>query len=185
MNSQLALRLARTHQADLRRGAAERRRARRPARPLASPLAALFAAMFAAQAGLLSLAPVLPNVAGDFGITAAAAGQLRTLGGLAGGVTAVAVALVGPRLGLRGTLIAGHLMLALGTLASAAAPSLAVLAAGQAGVGGAGPGNGLACSRRRRLASRCPGSPRCHSVGCSPSRTGAIRSSAPRSSHRS
>ena len=137
MNSQLALRLARTHQADLRRSAAERRRARRPARPLASPLAALFAAMFAAQAGLLSLAPVLPNVAGDFGITAAAAGQLRTLGGLAGGVTAVAVALVGPRLGLRGTLIAGHMMLALGTLASAAAPSLAVLAAGQAAVGGA------------------------------------------------
>src|SRR5215213_8570617 len=106
-------------------------------RPTASPVPALFAAMFAAQAGLLSLAPVLPDVAGDFGITAAAAGQLRTLGGLAGGVTAVAVALVGPRLGLRGTLIAGHLMLALGTLASAAAPSLAVLASGQAAVGGA------------------------------------------------
>jgi DHA1 family inner membrane transport protein len=93
--------------------------------------------MFAAQAGLLSLAPVLPDVASDFGVSAAAAGQLRTLGGLAGGITAVAVALLGSRLGLRGMLIAGHLMLALGTLASTAAPTFAVLAAGQAAVGGA------------------------------------------------
>lgn len=93
--------------------------------------------MFAAQAGLLSLAPVLPDVAGDFGVSAAAAGQLRTLGGLAGGASAVAVALLGSRLGLRGLLITGQLMLTLGTLASAAAPSLAVLAVGQAAVGGA------------------------------------------------
>ena len=100
-------------------------------------MAALFAALFAAQAGLLSLGPVLPDVAREFGVSTAAAGQLRTLGGLAGGVTAIAVALFGSRLGLRGTLIAGHLMLALGTLASAAAPNLVVLAAGQAAVGGA------------------------------------------------
>ena len=105
--------------------------------PQANPVPALFAAMFAAQAGLLSLAPVLPDVASDFGVSAAAAGQLRTVGGLAGGVAAVAVALLGSRLGLRGMLIAGHLMLALGTLASAAAPTFAVLAAGQAVVGGA------------------------------------------------
>ena len=89
------------------------------------------------QAGLLALGPVLPDVAREFGVSTAAAGQLRTLGGLAGGVTAVAVSLFGSRLGLRGVLIAGHLMLALGTLASAAAPSLAVLAAAQAAVGGA------------------------------------------------
>jgi predicted MFS family arabinose efflux permease len=93
--------------------------------------------MFAAQAGLLSLGPVLPDVAREFGVSTAAAGQLRTLGGLAGGATALAVALLGSRLGLRGMLIAGHLMLALGALASAAAPNVAVLAAAQAGVGAA------------------------------------------------
>jgi len=93
--------------------------------------------MFAAQAGLLSLGPVLPDVAHEFGVSTAAAGQLRTLGGLAGGAAAVAVSLFGSRLGLRRMLIAGHLMLALGTLASAAAQNLAVLAAAQAAVGAA------------------------------------------------
>lgn len=93
--------------------------------------------MFAAQAGLLSLGPVLPDVAHEFGVSAAAAGQLRTLSGLAGGAAAVAVALLGSRLGLRGMLIAGHLMLALGTLGSAAAPNLALLAVAQAAVGAA------------------------------------------------
>jgi predicted MFS family arabinose efflux permease len=137
MNPQLTLQSARAHFSGLHGSAAGRRRARRSARPPASPVTALFAALFAAQAGLLSLAPVLPDVAGDFGVSAAAAGQLRTLGGLAGGATAVALALLGSRLGLRGILIAGQLMLALGTLASAAAPNLAVLAVGQAAVGGA------------------------------------------------
>src|SRR5215211_2548143 len=137
MNSQLALHLALARQAGRHRTAAERRRARLPVQAGSGTVAALFAALFAAQAGLLSLGPVLPDVAREFGVSTAAAGQLRTLGGLAGGVTAIAVALFGSRLGLRGTLIAGHLMLALGTLASAAAPNLVVLAAGQAAVGGA------------------------------------------------
>ena len=137
MNPQLTLHSAFTHMADLNGSAARHRRAIRLAHPPASPVTALFAALFAAQAGLLSLAAVLPDVAGDFGVSAAAAGQLRTLGGLAGGATAVALALLGSRLGLRGILIAGQLMLALGTLASAAAPNLAVLAMGQAAVGGA------------------------------------------------
>jgi len=52
--------------------------------------------MFAAQAGMLSLGPVLADAARETGVSIAAAGQLRTLGGLAGGVTAVAVALLGP-----------------------------------------------------------------------------------------
>jgi len=93
--------------------------------------------MFAAQAGLLSLGPVLAPVARELGVSIAAAGQLRTLGGLAGGATAVAVALLGSRLELRRTLITGHVMLAMGALASAAAPNLAVLAVGQAAVGAA------------------------------------------------
>lgn len=117
MNPRLALHLARTHQADLHQTAAARRRARPPGAPARQPVAALFAAMFAAQAGLLSLGPVLPDVAREFGVSVAAAGQVRTLGGLAGGAAAVAVALLGSRLGLRGMLTAGYLTLALGTAA--------------------------------------------------------------------
>ena len=73
--------------------------------------------MFAAQAGLLLLGPVLPDVAREFGVSVAAAAQVRTLGGLAGGAAAVAVALLGSRLGLRRMLTAGYLTLALGTAA--------------------------------------------------------------------
>ena len=80
---------------------------------------------------------MLPDVAREFGVSVAAAGQVRALGGLAGGAAAVAVALLGPRLGLRGMLTAGYLTLALGTAASAGAPNLAVLAAAQAAVGAA------------------------------------------------
>ena len=91
--------------------------------------------MFAAQAGLLSLGPVLAPVARELDVSIAAAGQLRTLGGLAGGAAAVAVALVGSRLELRRILMVGHGMLVVGAIASAASPNLAVLAVGQAAVG--------------------------------------------------
>src|SRR5829696_6463208 len=137
MNPELVHSRTEADQADPHRPAERRPSARPPGGPPSGSVAALFAAMFAAQAGLLALGPVLPDVAREFGVSTAAAGQLRTLGGLAGGVTAVAVSLFGSRLGLRGVLIAGHLMLVLGTLASAAAPSLAVLAAAQAAVGAA------------------------------------------------
>src|SRR5829696_4344387 len=137
MNPELVHSRTEADQADPHRPAERRPSARPPGGPPSGSVAALFVAMFAAQAGLLSLGPVLPDVAREFGISTAAAGQLRTLGGLAGGATALAIALLGSRLRLRGMLIAGHLMLALGALASAAAPSLAMLAAAQAAVGAA------------------------------------------------
>ena len=117
MNPRLALHLARTHQADLHQTAAARRSGppSRRARPAAR--GGSLCAMFAAQAGLLSLGPLLPDVAREFGVSVAAGGQVRTLGGLAGGAAAVAVALLGSRLGLRGMLTAGYLTLALGTAA--------------------------------------------------------------------
>jgi predicted MFS family arabinose efflux permease len=93
--------------------------------------------LFAAQAGLLTLSPILPSVAHDFGVSTAAAGQLRTLVGLTGGVTALAVVLVGGRLGLRRLLLAGNGLLVLGSAASALAPSLLALAAAQVAVGAA------------------------------------------------
>jgi predicted MFS family arabinose efflux permease len=137
MNTRLAFHLVDARLDQLDRTAAESRRARAPARRRSDAVMALFAAMFAAQAGLLSLAPVLADVARELGVSPAAAGQLRALGGLAGGVTALGVALLGPRLELRRTLVTGHAVLASGALASAAAPSLALLAVGQAAVGAA------------------------------------------------
>jgi hypothetical protein len=41
--------------------------------------AVLFLCLFAAQLGLIALSPVLVEVAGDFGVSTAAAGQLRTV----------------------------------------------------------------------------------------------------------
>ena len=96
-----------------------------------------FVCLFAAQAGLLTLSPILPSVAHDFGVSTAAAGQLRTLVGLTGGVTALAVVLVGRRLGLRRLLLAGNGLLVLGSATSALASSLLALAAAQVAVGAA------------------------------------------------
>lgn len=102
-------------------------------------IAALFAALAAAQAGLLVLGPVLPDVAAHFGVSAAAAGQLRTGSGFAGALAGLAAALLGPRRELAGLLRAGLLLVAAGSAGSAAAPSITVLAVAQAVVGaGAG-----------------------------------------------
>ena len=108
-----------------------RRRRRLPrgrTRPPISARNTAFVCLFAAQAGLLTLSPILPRVAREFGVSTAAAGQLRTLAGLVGGVAAVAVVLVGRRIGLRRILLAGSGLLVLGSVASAAAPSLTALA---------------------------------------------------------
>ena len=98
-----------------------------------------FISLFAAQAGLLTLSPIMPDVAKEFGVSTAAAGQLRTLAGLVGGIAALVVVSLGARIDLRGLLLFANGALALGSLASAAAPSLAALAAAQVLVGtGAG-----------------------------------------------
>jgi predicted MFS family arabinose efflux permease len=96
-----------------------------------------FVCLFAAQAGLLTLSPVLASVARDFGVSTAAAGQLRTLVGLVGGVAAPAVVVVGRRVGLRRLLLIGTGLLAIGSASSAAAPSLVALAAAQVAIGAA------------------------------------------------
>jgi predicted MFS family arabinose efflux permease len=100
-----------------------------------SVTAALFLSLFAAQAGLIALSPVLAQLASDLGVSTAAAGQLRTISGLAAGVTALSAARMGRRFGLRRLLLAGAAMLALGSLASAGAPSFAALAAAQVLIG--------------------------------------------------
>lgn len=104
--------------------------------PMSKPAPLLFVSMFAAQAGMLVLALTLPEVSREFGVTIAASGQLRLLSGIAGGVTAVALALLAGRLDLRRLLIFGLGLLALGSLGSSLAPSFGALAAAQLALGG-------------------------------------------------
>ena len=138
MIASLSHALAGARQAELRRVAAARRDAgpARTRRRVSAPNVA-FLCLFAAQAGVLTLGPILPGVAREFGISTAAAGQLRTLAGLSGGIAALAVVLVGARVGLRRLLLAGNGLLALGSAASAAAPTLIALATAQVMVGAA------------------------------------------------
>jgi predicted MFS family arabinose efflux permease len=100
-----------------------------------SVAAVLFLCLFAAQAGAIALAPVLAEVARDFDVSTAVAGQLRTIAGLVAGVTALTLGRLANRIGLGRQLLAGSTLLALGSLASAAAPSIGVLAAAQVPVG--------------------------------------------------
>src|SRR4051812_48492378 len=102
---------------------------------LKSPPLVLFACLFASQSALLVLSPLLPEIAAEFGVSTPAAGQLRTISGATGGVTALLIAVVPRRPGLRTLLSAGAALVAAGSVLSAAAPAYAVLAAAQAVMG--------------------------------------------------
>ena len=98
--------------------------------------AALFLCLFAGQAGLIAMSPVIVDVAGDLDVSTAAAGQLRTVAGLAAGVTALAFGrLLHGRFGLDRLLVGGAGVLAAGSILSAPAPTFAVLALAQVPVG--------------------------------------------------
>ena len=100
-----------------------------------APHLILFACMFAGQAALIALSPVLPEVARDFDVSTATAGQLRAVSGVVAGGTAAGMGVIATRLGIRDLLILGLWLLIGGSLLSAAAPSFAVLAAAQVPVG--------------------------------------------------
>jgi DHA1 family inner membrane transport protein len=97
----------------------------------ASPSLVLFLAFFASQAGVLVLSPILSEVADDFGVSVAEAGQLRILAAPLAAVAALAAGRLLVRFSPRALLGAGSSLLALGSAASAAAPSFAVLALAQ------------------------------------------------------
>jgi len=99
------------------------------------PAPALFVSQFSAMAGFLAPVPVLPRIARDLGVSIATAGQLRTLSGLAAGLTALAAGALAHRLGVRRLLLVGLGLIAFGSAASAVAPSFVVLAAAQPPVG--------------------------------------------------
>ncbi len=84
---------------------------------------------------MLVLSPILPDVAREFGVSTATAGQLRSISGLTGGVTAVLLAVAPRRPGLRDLLSAGAALVAVGSALSAAAPWFALLAFAQGVVG--------------------------------------------------
>jgi len=97
--------------------------------------ATLFLCLAASQAAILVLTPVLPALASDLGVSTATAGQLRTISGLSAGVTALLVGLLASRVGLRGLLGSGLVLLAVGSGASAVAPSFAAIAIAQLAIG--------------------------------------------------
>jgi DHA1 family inner membrane transport protein len=104
-------------------------------RSLRHPSLVLFACLFASQSGMLVLSPILVDVARDFGVSTATAGQLRSISGATGGVTALVLAAAVRRPGLRELLSLGAALVVLGSGLSAAAPSFALLAAAQAVLG--------------------------------------------------
>ena len=101
------------------------------------PAPVLFVTMFASQAGLLVLTAILPDLAGDFGVSTATAGQARTLAAVAGGVTALALGRLARHLGVRELLLLGLSLVVVGSVASALAPSLVAFACAQAAIGAA------------------------------------------------
>jgi predicted MFS family arabinose efflux permease len=98
-------------------------------------IGALFLCLFAAQAAVIAMAPVLAEAAGDLHVSTAAAGQLRTITGLAAGITALMLSAVAGRVGLGRQLLAASALLAVASTASAAAPTFALLALAQLPVG--------------------------------------------------
>ena len=98
---------------------------------------ALFLCLFAGQAGLIAMSPVLTEAASDLHVSTGAAGQLRTITGLAAGITALLLGAVAGRVGLGRQLLAASTLLAIASIASAAAPTFALLALAQLPVGAA------------------------------------------------
>jgi MFS family permease len=128
------------------------------------------------------MSPVLAVAASDMHVSTAAAGQLRTIAGLAAGITALLLGTVGGRVGLGRQLPGACAVLAVASVASAAAPTFALLALAQVPVGSAvvradervnagdvRSGWRSSCERApcpgRLSASRSPGSSACRSSG--------------------
>jgi len=103
--------------------------------PRPGTAALLFVCLFAVQASFLTVAPILPELAREFGVSTATGGQLRTVSGLAGAIAAIVAIVLRRRANVRQLLTIGLVALATGAVASAAAPSFAALAAAQIPLG--------------------------------------------------
>ncbi|HJQ73469.1 MAG TPA: MFS transporter [Gaiellaceae bacterium] len=98
---------------------------------LASPATALFMSVFTSQAAVLVLSPILVDVARDFDVSTAVAGQLRIVAAPVAALVAIAVVRAGARLPYRLLLSGGAAFVGVGSLASAVAPSFVALAIAQ------------------------------------------------------
>ena len=96
---------------------------------------ALFSCLFAGQAALIAMSPVLAEAAADLHVSTAVAGQLRTITGLTAGITALLLGALAGRVGFGRQLLAASALLAIGSIASAAAPTFALLALAQMPIG--------------------------------------------------
>lgn len=130
----------------------------------------LFMCVFTSQAAVLVLAPILVKIAHDVHVSTAVAGQLRIVAAPVAAVVAVLLARFGGRFELRSILLVSTTLVAIGSLASAAAPSFLTLALGQlplwmgvaglvaGGIGAAGAWS-TAESRNRVVARALAGAP--------------------------
>ena len=96
-----------------------------------SPSLVLFMSVFTSQAAVLVLSPILVEVARDLDVSTAVAGQLRVFAAPLAAVVAVLVVRSARSLPLRSLLCAGAVLVAAGSVVSAAAPSFLVLALAQ------------------------------------------------------
>jgi predicted MFS family arabinose efflux permease len=99
------------------------------------PAATLSLVLFANQCATLILSPILVDVARDFDVSTATAGQLRAISGGVAAATALTVGPLAGRVGLKRLLMSALALLAAASGLSAAAPTFAVLAVGQALLG--------------------------------------------------
>lgn len=100
-------------------------------RRLVSPSVVLFMCVFTSQAAVLVLSPILVEISQDLHVSTASAGQLRIVAAPVAALVAVLLARFGGAAPLKGILLASTVLVAGGSLASAAAPSFLALALGQ------------------------------------------------------
>src|SRR5512133_729590 len=96
-----------------------------------SPSVVLFMCVFTSQAAVLVLSPILVEISQDLQVSTAIAGQLRIFAAPVAALVAVLLARFGGAAPLRWILLASTLLVAVGSLASAASPSFLALALGQ------------------------------------------------------
>ncbi len=91
----------------------------------------LFLALFASQSAVLVLSPILADVAEEFDVSIAVAGQLRIVAAPLAAAVAIAAGHWLARVSPRALLLVGTALIAVGSLASALAPSFLCLAGAQ------------------------------------------------------
>ena len=137
----------------------------------ATPASCCSLCLFASQSGLLVLSPILVDVAREFGVSTATAGQLRSISGATGGVTALVLATAARRPGLRELLSLGAALVALGSVTQRRGAILH-RAGGRAGASSAW---ASACSSRSASQPRANGRHRAAARTCSHGRSPACR----------